>query len=105
MVQAQKGLINPGKNISDCMAEFSKNNGNRISIRQLVRHTSGMPNYDTIKDFFPKINRQSFTRAEYLKLYMDSALVFGSGTNYYYSSRGYFTFYLQEWPCKMKICT
>ena len=63
------------------MAEFSKNNGNVIRIRQLLRLTQGMPNYDIIQDFFPKISRQSFKRAEYVKLYMDSALVFGFGKN------------------------
>ncbi len=91
LIQAQKGLIDIDKTISDYLPEFSRKNGNRITIRQLMSHTSGMPNYDVIKDFFPKYSRQNFTREEYMKLYMDSTLVFEPGSSYYYSSWGYFT--------------
>ena len=91
LIQVQKGLIDLDKTISDYIPGFSKKNGNRITIRQLLNHTSGMPNYDIIKDFFPKISRQNFSRDEYMKLYMDSALVFEPGSSYYYSSWGYFT--------------
>lgn len=91
LIQVQKGLISLDKTISDYIPEFSKKNGSRITIRQLLSHSSGMPNYDIIKDFFPAISRKYFTREEYIKLYMDSALVFQPGTSYYYSSWGYFT--------------
>lgn len=91
LIQVQKGLIGLDKTISDYIPEFSKKNGSRITIRQLLSHSSGMPNYDIIKDFFPKISRQHFSREDYIKLYMDSALVFEPGSSYYYSSWGYFT--------------
>ncbi len=91
LIQVQKGLIDLNKTISDYIPEFSKKNGSRITIRQLLSHSSGMPNYDIMKDFFPKISRQNFTRDQYIKLYMDSALVFEPGKSYYYSSWGYFT--------------
>ena len=91
LIQVQKGLISLDKTISDYIPEFSKKNGSRITIRQLLSHTSGMPNYEIIEDFFPKISRVNFTREDYIKLYMDSALLFEPGTNYSYSSWGYFT--------------
>jgi CubicO group peptidase (beta-lactamase class C family) len=91
LIQVQKGLIDLDKTIADYLPDFSEKNGKRITIRQLLSHTSGMPNYDVIKDFFPKISRQEFTREEYIKLYKDSALVFEPGSSYYYSSWGYFT--------------
>jgi CubicO group peptidase (beta-lactamase class C family) len=72
LIQVQKGLIDLDKTISDYIPEFSKKNGSRISIRQLLRHSSGMPNYDIMKDFFPAISRRNFSREEYIKLYMDS---------------------------------
>ncbi|MBL0183025.1 MAG: beta-lactamase family protein [Chitinophagaceae bacterium] len=90
LIQVQKGLIDLDKTISDYIPEYSKKNGSRITIRQLLGHSSGMPNYDIIKDFFPKISRQNFSREDYVKLFMDSALVFEPGTSYYYSSWGYF---------------
>ncbi|MBC7873943.1 MAG: serine hydrolase [Ferruginibacter sp.] len=91
LVQVQKGLISLDKTISDYIPWYSKKNGSRITIRQLLGHSSGLPNYDIMNDFFPKISRQNFTREDYVKLYMDSALVFEPGSSYYYSSWGYFT--------------
>ncbi len=97
LIQVQKGLVSLDKTISDYIPEFSKKNGSRITIRQLLSHTSGIPNYDITKDFFPKISRQNFTRQEYIKLFMDSALAFEPGTRYYYSSWGYYTLgYIME---------
>lgn len=97
LIQVQKGLISLDKTISDYIPEYSKKNGSRITIRQLLSHSSGIPNYDIIKDFFPRISRQNVTREDYMKLYMDSTLVFEPGTSYYYSSWGYFTLgYIME---------
>lgn len=97
LLQVQKGIVDLDKTISDYIPEFSKTNGSRITIRQLLSHTSGMPNYEIISDFFPRISRQNFSREEYIKLYMDSALLFEPGTQFYYSSWGYFTLgYIME---------
>ena len=97
LIQVQKGLISLDKTISDYIPAFPKQHGSRISIRQLLSHTSGMPNYDITPDFFPRISRQNFTREDYIKLYMDSALLFEPGSSFFYSSWGYFTLgYIME---------
>lgn len=97
LIQVQKGLISLNKTIADYLPEFKGKPAAGITIKQLLSHTSGMPNYDIIKDFFPRISRQSFTRQEYIKVYMDSALLFEPGTKYFYSSWGYFTLgYIME---------
>jgi len=97
LIQVQKGLVNLDKTISDYIPEFSKKNGSRITVRQLLSHTSGMPNYDITADFFPRISRTHFTREEYIKVYMDSSLLFEPGSSFFYSSWGYFTLgYIME---------
>lgn len=97
LVQVQKGLISLNKTIADYLPEFKGKPAAGITIKQLLSHTSGMPNYDIIKDFFPKMSRVSFTREEYIKIYMDSALSFMPGEKYFYSSWGYFTLgYIME---------
>ncbi|MES2329209.1 MAG: serine hydrolase [Bacteroidota bacterium] len=97
LIQVQKGSVDLDKTISDYLPGFSKKNGNRITIKQLLSHTSGIPNYDIIKDFFPRISRQNYTREDYIKLYMDSSLAFEPGKSFYYSSWGYFTLgYIME---------
>jgi CubicO group peptidase (beta-lactamase class C family) len=97
LIQVQKGLINLDSTVSTYLPEFLGKPAGKATIAQLLSHTSGIPNYDIIKDFFPRISRQNFTREEYIKVYMDSALVFEPGTKYYYSSWGYFTLgYIME---------
>lgn len=91
LILVQKGLIGLDKTIDDYLPEFKNKPASKVTIRQLLNHTSGIPNYDIIKDFFPRISRQRFTREEYAKIYYDSALAFEPGTQYMYSSWGYFT--------------
>lgn len=97
LIQVQKGLIGLDKTIADYLPEFAGKPAAKITIRQLLSHSSGMPNYDIIRDFFPRISRQNFTREDYIKVYMDSALAFEPGTRYFYSSWGFFTLgYIME---------
>ncbi len=97
LMQVQKGLIDLNKTIENYLPEFKNKPAANVTIKQLLSHTSGIPNYDIIKDFFPRISRQNFTREEYLKIFIDSPLVFKPGTHYAYSSWGFFTLgYIME---------
>ena len=91
LILVQKGLIGLDKTIEDYLPEFNNKPAAKVTIKQLLSHSSGIPNYDIIKDFFPTISRQHFTRKEYVNIYCDSALAFVPGTRYLYSSWGYFT--------------
>jgi CubicO group peptidase (beta-lactamase class C family) len=97
LIQVQKGLIALDKTIEEYLPEFKNKPAAAVTIRQLLSHTSGIPNYDIIKDFFPRISRQNFTRQDYVKIFIDSALAFIPGSHYAYSSWGYFTLgYIME---------
>ncbi len=91
LILVQRGLVSLDKTIEDYLPEFKNKPAASVTVRQLLNHTSGMPNYDIIKDFFPRISRQNFSREAYVKIYQDSALAFVPGTRYMYSSWGYFT--------------
>jgi len=91
LILVQKGLVDLNKTIDDYLTEFKNKPAAKVTIRQLLNHTSGIPNYDIIKDFFPRISRQSFSREDYVKVYSDSALAFKPGSRYMYSSWGYYT--------------
>ncbi len=90
LIQVQKGILQLDKLVQDYLPEFRNKPAGHVTIHQLLTHTSGIPNYDIIKDFFPRISRQNFTRAEYVNIFIDSALAFKPGTHYAYSSWGYF---------------
>ncbi len=97
LIQVQNGLLDLDKTIENYLPEFSGKPAAKVTIRQLLSHTSGIPNYDIIKDFFPRISRQNFSREDYIKIFMDSSLAFEPGTKNLYSSWGYFTLgYIME---------
>jgi len=97
LIQVKKGLIILDETLDHYLPPFQNRPAGKVTIRQLLSHTSGMPNYDIIPDFFPRISRQHYSREDYLKIYIDSALAFTPGTRYNYSSWGYFTLgYLVE---------
>ncbi len=97
LIQVQKGLIDLNQTVSHYLPEFVGKPASSVTIKQVLSHTSGIPNYDIIKDFFPRISRQNFSREAYVKTYADSALAFKPGTKYLYSSWGYFTLgYIME---------
>lgn len=97
LIQVQKGLISLDKTLTDYLPAFKNKPAGSVTIKQMLSHTSGIPNYDIIKDFFPRISRQNFSREDYVKVFMDSALAFAPGTRYAYSSWGYFTLgYIME---------
>ena len=91
LILVQKGLVSLEKTIENYLPEFKNKPAAKVTIKQLLSHTSGIPNYDIIKDFFPRISRQNFSREDYIKIYKDSLLAFVPGTRYLYSSWGYFT--------------
>lgn len=91
LIQVQKGLLVLDKALDSYLPEFRNKPAGGVTIRQLLSHTSGMPNYDILPDFFPRISRQYFSREDYVKVYIDAPLAFTPGTRYAYSSWGYFT--------------
>src|SRR5664279_848430 len=90
LIQVQKGLISLYKTVENYLPEFKNKPAAKVTISQLLTHTSGIPNYDIIKDFFPRISRQYYSREDYLRVFIDSALAFTPGSHYAYSSWGYF---------------
>ena len=61
----------------------------KITIHHLLTHTSGIPSYTAIPDFFPKHSRDPLTPAGIMKLTQDAPLDFEPGTKFSYDNSGY----------------
>ncbi len=61
----------------------------KITIHHLLTHTSGIPSYTALPDFFPKHSRDPLTPAGIMKLTQDSPLEFEPGTKFSYDNSGY----------------
>ncbi len=85
-----EGKIDLEATINDYLPEYPQKTGSVVTIHQLLSHTSGMPHYSAISDFFPKFSRQPYEPEEYIRLFWELDLLFEPGTKYRYSSFGYY---------------
>ncbi|WP_182835476.1 serine hydrolase domain-containing protein [Flagellimonas lutimaris] len=83
----ERGLIDLDVPIQMYLKDFPKKSNGDITIRQLLKHTSGMPHYDSGWD------AMSFTHYPTLKdavgYFEGRDLIFDPGTKFQYSSYGY----------------
>src|SRR5262249_53252203 len=61
----------------------------KVTIHHLLNHTSGIPSYTSLPDFFPKQSRDRRTPPEIIKLTQDKPLEFEPGTKHVYDNTGY----------------
>lgn len=73
-----------GKHLPGIPASWEK-----VTVRQLLAHTSGIPSYTGHPDFDEKLIRLKHTAAQLLDLVKDKPLYFEPGTKYRYSNTGY----------------
>ena len=64
--------------------------GDIVTIHHLLSHTSGFPHYAGIPDFFLLYGRKAFEHREFVELFWELDLVYEPGTDYSYSSFGYY---------------
>jgi CubicO group peptidase (beta-lactamase class C family) len=60
-----------------------------VTIRNLLTHTSGVPNYTESADFFEKVATAPYTSASLVDIFRDKPLDFAPGEKYRYSNSGY----------------
>lgn len=87
-------LVEQGKlaldgKVADYLPEFSKKAGARITIDQLLTHTSGLPDYNNVPDFFRMVQSGLLGKDEIIKRISDYDLLFEPGTKFNYSNDGY----------------
>lgn len=89
MQLSEKGLISVDDSIRRYLPEYSEFD-ERITIHQLLTHTSGIANYNNIPDFFSRIQKLYYTEKEFIALFKDMAPDFPPGEGYAYSNSGYY---------------
>ena len=88
-------LIGEGKlsletKLSDALPYYRKDTGARITIHQLLNHTSGIPSYTGRPDFMRDVARDPYGVREFVEKFCSGDLEFEPGSRYAYNNSGYF---------------
>jgi CubicO group peptidase (beta-lactamase class C family) len=61
-----------------------------VTLRQLLSHTSGIPNHTSLPNWDAELSHRTYTRGELLAMLRELPLDFAPGEKYRYSNAGYF---------------
>ncbi len=86
----EKGEIELEGNLSDYLPYYRKDIGEKVTIHHLLTHTSGIPSYTGLPDFFDEISRDPYPVKDFVLKYCSNDLEFEPGEMYRYNNSGYF---------------
>jgi CubicO group peptidase (beta-lactamase class C family) len=86
----QEGKVKLEGKLTDYLPDYRKDTGDRITVHQLLNHTSGIPSYTGLPNFFQDISRNPYSVADFVKKYTSGDLEFEPGSKFSYNNSGYF---------------
>jgi CubicO group peptidase (beta-lactamase class C family) len=90
MQRAGKGTIKLEGHLSDYLPYYRKDTGSKVTIHQLLNHTSGIPSYTDDPKFFPEVSRTFYAVDDFVQRFCSGDLQFEPGTKFHYDNSGYF---------------
>src|SRR5258708_10666419 len=84
MQMVEKGQINLNAPVANYLPDYPKPNGDRITIHQLLNHTSGIPGYTELPAFGNE-PRHSQKPEQFMKMFSGLDLLFEPGSKFSYS--------------------
>ena len=86
---AEQGKLNLEGKITDYLPDFPKKTGDKITVNQLLNHTSGLPDFNNVPDFFRMVQSGLLSQNDIIKRISAYDLKFEPGTKFGYSNDGY----------------
>lgn len=86
----EQGKIKLDGKISDYLPSYRKDVGEKVTVHQLLNHTSGIPSYTSQPGFFQNVSRNPYTVDEFVKTFASKDLEFEPGSKFSYNNSGYF---------------
>jgi CubicO group peptidase (beta-lactamase class C family) len=86
----EEGKIKLDARVTDYLPDYRKDTGERVTIHQLLNHTSGIPSYTGLPGFMASESRNSYKVNDFVKKFASGDLEFEPGTKYSYNNSGYF---------------
>src|ERR1043166_8675991 len=86
----EQGKIKLDGKLIDYLPNYRKDTGAKVTIHNLLSHTSGIPSYTSLPGFFQNVRRNPFKVDDFIKKYASGDLEFEPGTKFVYDNSGYF---------------
>jgi len=90
MQQVARGAIKLDGHLADYLPYYRKDTGSKVTVHQLLTHTSGIPSYTDNPKFFPEVSRDYYAVDEFVTKFCSGDLEFEPGTKFHYDNSGYF---------------
>jgi CubicO group peptidase (beta-lactamase class C family) len=90
MQQVAKGTIKLDGHLSDYLPYYRKDTGSKVTISQLLSHTSGIPSYTDDPKFFDEVSRNYYAVDDFVKKFCSGDSQFDPGTKFRYDNSGFF---------------
>lgn len=89
MQLVEEGKIKLDGKLTDYLPNYRKDTGDKITVHQLLNHTSGIPSYTTGK-FFQDDSRDYYSPSDFVKKFSSGDLEFEPSTKFNYNNSAYF---------------
>lgn len=86
----EQGKVKLDGKVTDYIPAYRKDIGEKVTVHQLLNHTSGIPSYTSQAGFFNDVSRNPFTVDDFIKKYASNNLEFEPGSKFSYNNSGYF---------------
>ncbi len=86
----EQGKVKLDGKITDYLTDYRKDTGDRVTIHQLLNHTSGIPSYTGLPGFFQDVSRNPYGVSDFVKKYTSGDFQFEPGSKFAYNNSGYF---------------
>jgi len=86
----EQGKIKLDGKITDYLPDYRKDTGAKVTVHQLLNHTSGIPSYTSLPDFGNDVSRNPYQVDDFVKKYASKDLQFEPGSKFSYNNSGYF---------------
>jgi CubicO group peptidase (beta-lactamase class C family) len=86
---AEKGTLRLDAKVADYLPKFRRSLGEQITLRQLLTHTSGLPDFNSFPDFFNQVQAGLLTEDQVLERIGQYELLSPPGTKFSYSNDAY----------------
>jgi len=86
----EEGKLSLDTKLADALPYYRQDTGSRVTIHQLLNHTSGIPSYTDLESFASEVSRDPYGVREFVERFCSGDLQFEPGSAFRYDNSGYF---------------